>query len=79
MRGLAVVAADGGDKGLEPERGGGEGEEGLGKLIDGNGLPVTSLNSAALGFHDERWKLFFFRTLALYAARIAAVACEGLM
>lgn len=23
------------------------------------------------GFHDVRWKLFFFRTLALYAARMA--------
>lgn len=27
-----------------------------------------------LGFHELRWKLFFLRTLALYAARIAAVA-----
>lgn len=31
-------------------------------------------NGVGEGFHDERWKLFFFRTLALYAARIAAVA-----
>ena len=27
-----------------------------------------------VGFHELRWKLFFLRTLALYAARIAAVA-----
>ena len=32
------------------------------------------LNEVGEGFHDERWKLFFLRTLALYAARIAAVA-----
>ena len=27
-----------------------------------------------VGFHELRWKLFFLRTLALYAARMAAVA-----
>lgn len=34
----------------------------------------TGVNDAGGGFHDARWKLFFLRTLALYAARIAAVA-----
>ena len=40
------------------------------------GYPAGTAAAAAAGggFHDALWKLFFFRTLALYAARICAVA-----
>lgn len=90
VSGLAVVAAEGGESGLVPDDGGGgDGDVGLGTLTPmptpmptpATSAPAaaTSLNSAGLGFHDERWKLFFLRTLASYAARIWAVACAGLM
>lgn len=73
VSGLADVAAEDG-----PSESAGAGELGLGDDDDGaNGLPVISVNAAGLGFHELRWKLFFLRTLARYAARIAAVAWEG--
>lgn len=78
MSGLAVVAVEGGERGLVPVDKG-TGDSGLGVSEDENDLPVTSVNSVGLGFHELRWKLFFLRTLARYAARIAAVASEGLM
>jgi hypothetical protein len=74
-----------GDKGLtlvaEVEEGG---ETGLVKLERDEPRDVTlstrrerdanSEYSVGLGFQEARWKLFFLRTLALYAARMAAVA-----
>ena len=66
------VVAEGGDNGLDVLYG----DKGLG---DSSGRLVVSANSAGLGFHELRWKLFFFRTLALYAARMAAVASWVLM
>ncbi len=66
-----TVDGDGGESGLvKLERG----ELGDIWLSVRRGRPVRAENSVGLGFHELRWKLFFLRTLALYAARIAAVA-----
>lgn len=47
----------------------------LGGAADTRAFPfMISWYSVGDGFQDVRWKLFFFRTLALYAARIALVA-----
>lgn len=49
-------------------------------LAEREALPCRSSKySCGEGFHDVRWKLFFLRTLALYAARIAVVASCVLM
>ena len=54
------------------------GDTGLRPLVASVGTAGADCESAVtavgLGFQDERWNDFFFRTLALYAARIAAVA-----
>lgn len=75
VRGLAEEAAEGGDRGLAPE------DNGLNMFgeVGSGGLPVISANSAGVGFHELRWKLFFLRTLALYAWRMTLVAWDGLM
>lgn len=66
LNGLSVLP--GGDTGLRPNCDGGA-------ECSGDGVTGERLeNDVGEGFHDERWKLFFLRTLALYAARIAAVA-----
>lgn len=62
LRGLSPDPA--GETGLRPAAGPGTG----GGVCDRDDMAV------GLGFHEERWNDFFFRTLALYAARIAAVA-----
>lgn len=80
VSGLAVVAADGGDCGLVVVENEGAGESGLSRLGGTNDRPaICAANSAGLGFHELRWKLFFLRTLALYAARMTVVAWEGLV
>ena len=62
VSGLVVVAADGGERGLTVVDSG----EGIGlvPLEEGSGRPMISANSAGVGFHELRWKLFFLRTLA---------------
>ena len=61
VSGLAEDAAEGGERGLVSER---KGLEVVGEAGKGCRL-VISANSAGVGFHEVRWKLFFFRTLAL--------------
>lgn len=48
--------------------------DGVERCDAGGVIGDMAANEEGEGFHDERWKLFFLRTLALYAARIAAVA-----
>ncbi len=68
LRLSGLSASPAGDTGLRPSCD--AGAEWSGDAATGE----RSANGVGEGFHDERWKLFFLRTLALYAARIAAVA-----
>lgn len=79
VTGLMDVLEECGESGLVPFE---DVERGLAVLARASAplRPWTvSWYSAGLGFHEERWKLFFLRTLALYAARIAEVASCVLM
>ena len=82
---VVVVDTERGESGLAALLGEDEkAESGLCVLGDapgiGRDLPcIISRCSDGDGFHDVLWKLFFLRTLALYAARIALVASCVLM